>query len=105
MLMAVDLPPSPRHENTEASLSWGMSSLGKCFRYEGSNAPYPDPDYEQEGAVRGSCPFNFNDSSDNDLTDDNMPDMMQVIEGQPSWLSAQLLWLHTQQLQPQASHL
>jgi hypothetical protein len=84
MLIAVDQLPSPRCENAEASLSQGMSSLGKYFHYKGYDVPDINPDYNQEGAGRGIHPLSFNDGSDEILTDDEMPDMRQVIKGGPS---------------------
>jgi hypothetical protein len=82
--MAVDQPPSPRHENTEASSSWGTSSLRKCFHYKGSDVLEINPEYDQEGTGRGICPFHFNDGSDDSLTDDEMPNMRQIINKRPS---------------------
>jgi hypothetical protein len=81
MLMVVDQPPSPQCDNAEASSSQGMSSLGKCFRYEGYDVPETNPDHNQEGVGRH---FHFNDGSDDSLTDDEMPNMRQVVEGGPS---------------------
>jgi hypothetical protein len=74
--------------------------LRKHFYYEGSDMLYLDSDYEQEGMVRGSCPFNFNDGSDDSLTDDEIPDITQVIEGQPSVAECAAA-----ALEAQASHL
>jgi hypothetical protein len=82
--MAVDQPPFPWHENAVASSSWGTSSLGKCFRYDGYDAPDMSPDYDQEGVGRNIHSYCFNDGSDESLTDDEMPHMRQVIEGGPS---------------------
>jgi hypothetical protein len=79
--MAVDQLPSPRCDNTEASSSQGMSSLGKHFHYEGDDAPDINPDHNRKGAGRH---FRFNDGSDDSLTDDGMPNMRQVVEGGPS---------------------
>jgi hypothetical protein len=61
-----------------------MSSLGKCFRYEGYDTPNMNPDHDQEGTGRHVHSFCFNDGSDNSLTNDEMPNMRQVIEGGPS---------------------
>jgi hypothetical protein len=79
--MAVDQLPSPQRDNTEASSSQGTSSLGKHFCYEGYDAPDMNPDHNQEGMGRH---FRFNDGSDDSLTDDEMPNMRQVVEGGPS---------------------
>jgi hypothetical protein len=80
-LMVVDQLPSPRHDNAEASSSQGTSSLGKCFRYKGYDAPNTNPDHNQEGAGRH---FRFNDGSDDSLTNNEMPNMRQVVKGGPS---------------------
>jgi hypothetical protein len=61
-----------------------MSSLGKHFCYEGYDMPEINPDYDQEGAGRSICPLCFNDGSDESLTDDEMPDIRQIIKGGPS---------------------
>jgi hypothetical protein len=82
--MAVDQPPSPQCENAEAGSSWGTSSLEKCFHYEGYDTPDINPDYDQEGVGRSIHSHCFNDRSDESLTDDEMPDMRQVVEGGPS---------------------
>jgi hypothetical protein len=83
-LMVVDQPPSPQHGNTEASSSRGTSSLGKHLRYKGYDMLDTNPDHDQEGMGRNICSYCFNDRSNESLTDDEMPDMRQVIKGGPS---------------------
>jgi hypothetical protein len=61
-----------------------MSSLGKCFYYKGYDMPSTNPDHDQEGAGRNICSYRFNNGSDESLTDDEMPNMRQVVEGGPS---------------------
>jgi hypothetical protein len=61
-----------------------MSSPGKRFCYEGYNMPNTNPDHDQEGAGRHICSFCFNDGSDDSLTNDEMPNMRQVVKGGPS---------------------
>jgi hypothetical protein len=103
--MAVDQPPSPQCENAEASSSWGTSSLGKYFYYKGYDTPDINPDYDQEGAGRSIHSHCFNDRSDKSLTNNEMPDMRQVLKGDPLLLSAQLpRWL-ARRLWPQVSRL
>jgi hypothetical protein len=46
--------------------------------------PDINPDYDQEGMRRNICSYHFNDGSDESLTDDEMPNMRQVIKGGPS---------------------
>jgi hypothetical protein len=68
----------------EASSSRGTSSLRKCFHYEGYNTPDMNPDHGQEGVGRNVHSYRFNDRSDESLTDNEMPDIRQVIKGGPS---------------------
>jgi hypothetical protein len=79
--MVVDQPPSPRRNNAEASSFQGTSSLRKRFCYEGYDVPETNPDHNQEGMRRH---FHFNDGSNDSLTDDEMPNMRQVVKGGPS---------------------
>jgi hypothetical protein len=61
-----------------------MSSLRKRIRYEGYNTPDTNPDHYQEGVGRHVHSFRFNDGSDDSLTNDEMPNMRQVVKGGPS---------------------
>jgi hypothetical protein len=58
-----------------------MSSLEKRLCYKGYDAPETNSDHNQEGTGR---PFHFNDGSDDSLTNNEMPNMRQVVEGGPS---------------------
>jgi hypothetical protein len=61
-----------------------MSSLRKRSRYKGYDTPDMNPDHGQEGMGRNIHSYHFNDGSDESLTNDEMPDMRQVVGGGPS---------------------
>jgi hypothetical protein len=46
--------------------------------------PNTNPEYDQEGMGRNIHSYCFNDGRNKNLTDDEMPNMRQVIEGGPS---------------------
>jgi hypothetical protein len=46
--------------------------------------PNTNPDHDQEGTGRHVRSFCFNDGSNDSLTDDEMPNMRQVVKGGPS---------------------